>query len=109
MMKMSNFSDWVEHHVDARWADEADQVEWIALKNGSCSFEGGKMDDEVSGQMIDYQSAKESDAEDIAIIGESQEEVITRKLSDRSNEALKEERRREELAAGVRREIERRA
>lgn len=66
------------------------------------------MDDEVSGQLIDYQSAKESEAEDITITGESQDEAITRKLSGRSKDALKEERRREELAAGVRREIDRR-
>ena len=106
---MINFKKIDQNPRHTKCSDEADQLEWRTLSEGSSPVDAAQMDDEISGSIEEPQSARESDAFGNGEPSDTVGANIQGNLRSLAAERLQTEKRSEELSAGTLAEIERRS
>lgn len=106
---MLDFQQYQYFRKHEKFAKEADDLEWRAVKFGTYPFDGVYTDEIATGQFIEDQSVAESLEASAEYKTDAVENLIDRVLRKNGEEVHRNQRRREDAAAAVYAELKRRS
>ncbi len=106
---MLDFQELQHFRKHEKFAKEADDVEWNAVRLGTFPLDGVYTDEIATGQFIEDQSIADSHEPLAEHKTDAIEQSIDRKLREKGEEVNRNQKRREDAAAGVYAELKRRS